>query len=336
MQTSCFGWPGLLPRALLGCRRLGLPRAPLHPGPARPAAPGHTGAGTGAGGTSPPDGTAHAAFPPQLRWGPCSRAQRRAAGGHRRGVVRGGHRRLFKSPSAGRELLGSATPGTQLGLGNRALRAGCRSQEVQSPCRQRAGSAGGDPEGSRTRGGVTVNRTACASRTRLLRRRGRTDTRAEDARTRVPGTPCWHRARWHLSNPTPSFSPSQLVEPPAPVSPQLCPAPSIRPSVRACVYVCVSVSEGWAAARPVSLRRIPALRGRRAAFPPLSQEFSFSLLYFPFLSPLVSGRCSDLDRDFWNNNDNTVQQKWSSYPPKEFILNISPYAPYGDPRLSLK
>lgn len=112
--------------------------------------------------------------------------------------------------------------------------------------------------------------------------------------------------------------------------------PSVRLSVRVCVYVCVSVSEGWAAARPVSLRRIPALRGRRAAFPPLSQEFSFSLLYFPFLSPLVSGRCSDLDRDFWNNNDNTVQQKWSSYPPKEFILNISPYAPYGDPRLSLK
>ncbi|XP_022447524.1 synaptotagmin-7 isoform X4 [Delphinapterus leucas] len=44
---------------------------------------------------------------------------------------------------------------------------------------------------------------------------------------------------------------------------------------------------------------------------------------------------SDLDRDFWNNNESTVQQKWSSYPPKEFILNISPYAPYGDPRLSL-
>ncbi|XP_021107417.1 synaptotagmin-7 isoform X8 [Heterocephalus glaber] len=44
---------------------------------------------------------------------------------------------------------------------------------------------------------------------------------------------------------------------------------------------------------------------------------------------------NDLDRDFWNNNDSTVQQKWSSYPPKEFILNISPYAPYGDPRLSL-
>ncbi|KAF0041030.1 hypothetical protein F2P81_006928 [Scophthalmus maximus] len=47
-------------------------------------------------------------------------------------------------------------------------------------------------------------------------------------------------------------------------------------------------------------------------------------------------RISDLDRDFWNNNDSsTVQQRWSSYPPKEFVLNISPYAPYGDPRLTL-
>ncbi|CAL8356509.1 unnamed protein product [Lota lota] len=45
---------------------------------------------------------------------------------------------------------------------------------------------------------------------------------------------------------------------------------------------------------------------------------------------------NDLDRDFWNNNDsNTEQQRWSSYPPKEFVLNISPYAPYGDPRLTL-
>uniref|UniRef100_A0A7N4PUL1 Synaptotagmin 7 n=1 Tax=Sarcophilus harrisii TaxID=9305 RepID=A0A7N4PUL1_SARHA len=44
---------------------------------------------------------------------------------------------------------------------------------------------------------------------------------------------------------------------------------------------------------------------------------------------------NDVDREFWNNNESTVQQKWSSYPPKEFILNISPYAPYGDPRLSL-
>ncbi|XP_056454986.1 synaptotagmin-7 [Gadus chalcogrammus] len=46
---------------------------------------------------------------------------------------------------------------------------------------------------------------------------------------------------------------------------------------------------------------------------------------------------NDLDRDFWNNNDSsTEQQRWSSYPPKEFVLNISPYAPYGDPRLTLK
>uniref|UniRef100_A0A8C4ZQG4 Synaptotagmin VIIa n=1 Tax=Gadus morhua TaxID=8049 RepID=A0A8C4ZQG4_GADMO len=45
---------------------------------------------------------------------------------------------------------------------------------------------------------------------------------------------------------------------------------------------------------------------------------------------------NDLDRDFWNNNDSsTEQQRWSSYPPKEFVLNISPYAPYGDPRLTL-
>ncbi|XP_059204561.1 synaptotagmin-7b [Centropristis striata] len=44
---------------------------------------------------------------------------------------------------------------------------------------------------------------------------------------------------------------------------------------------------------------------------------------------------SDMDRDFWNNNDSSnVQQRWSSYPPKEFLLNMSPYAPYGDPRLT--
>ncbi|XP_026122673.1 synaptotagmin-7 isoform X1 [Carassius auratus] len=56
----------------------------------------------------------------------------------------------------------------------------------------------------------------------------------------------------------------------------------------------------------------------------------------------VSGRgrgenkaINELDRDFWNNNDSSnVQQRWSSYPPKEFILNMSPYAPYGDPRLT--
>ncbi|TSK13476.1 hypothetical protein Baya_0350 [Bagarius yarrelli] len=51
---------------------------------------------------------------------------------------------------------------------------------------------------------------------------------------------------------------------------------------------------------------------------------------------LVVRSVCDLDRDFWNNNDNnTEQQRWSSYPPKEFVLNISPYAPYGDPRLTL-
>lgn len=54
------------------------------------------------------------------------------------------------------------------------------------------------------------------------------------------------------------------------------------------------------------------------------------------LSLCLSDR-SDLDRDFWNNNDSSnVQQRWSSYPPKEFLLNMSPYAPYGDPRLTPK
>ncbi|KAK7913294.1 hypothetical protein WMY93_013505 [Mugilogobius chulae] len=41
---------------------------------------------------------------------------------------------------------------------------------------------------------------------------------------------------------------------------------------------------------------------------------------------------NDLDRDFWNNNDSSnVQQRWSSYPPKEFLLNMSPYAPTETP-----
>lgn len=182
-------------------------------------------------------------------------------------------------------------------------------------------------------GSVMVNRAACASRTRLPRRPGHMDTCAGDTQTHVPGmhghTCSGHSARRHLSNP-PSFSPPQ----PAPVSPQLCPAPSVCPSV------CVSVSRGG---RPCSPSLSAGSRrsgggGAGVLFPPLLagiQLFSlvFSLL---FSFSLVCGRCSDLDRDFWNNNDNTVQQKWSSYPPKEFILNISPYAPYGDPRLSLK
>uniref|UniRef100_A0A8K9UBK6 Synaptotagmin-7 n=2 Tax=Oncorhynchus TaxID=8016 RepID=A0A8K9UBK6_ONCMY len=47
---------------------------------------------------------------------------------------------------------------------------------------------------------------------------------------------------------------------------------------------------------------------------------------------------NDLDRDFWNNNDSSssVQgRRWSSYPSKEFLLNISPNAPHGDQRLTL-
>lgn len=196
-----------------------------------------------------------------------------------------------------------------------------------------------------TRSSVTVNPAACASRIWLLRRRGCTDTRAEDVRTGVPrtrGHACrGHRARWRLSNPSPSFSllPSRRSRP-APISPQLCPAPSVHPSVRVwlCVFVCACRCPRGGRPRAPSLSpQDPGAPGAEGCFfLPFSQEFSFSLLYFPFLSPLVSGRCSDLDRDFWNNNDNTVQQKWSSYPPKEFILNISPYAPYGDPRLSLK
>lgn len=66
--------------------------------------------------------------------------------------------------------------------------------------------------------------------------------------------------------------------------------------------------------------------------------FSYLSCYSSFfLLPLSLSGHSDLDRDFWNNNDSSnVQQRWSSYPPKEFLLNMSPYAPYGDPRLTPK
>lgn len=87
-----------------------------------------------------------------------------------------------------------------------------------------------------------------------------------------------------------------------------------------------------------------------ASYSSFTPVFSLSLgclsiwtLFFPSvwlivaLSPVFLFGCSDLDRDFWNNNDSSsVQQRWSSYPPKEFILNMSPYTPYGDPRLTPK
>uniref|UniRef100_A0A803VUN4 Synaptotagmin-7 n=1 Tax=Ficedula albicollis TaxID=59894 RepID=A0A803VUN4_FICAL len=240
-----------------------------------------------------------------------------------------------------------------------------QSQEVQVLCWQQASSESRDLQGKGSRREGIRKGLQNAAVPPLIKRfqdpaaeqarthghtcRGHTDTRL--------GMPRRHRARRHLPNPPhPSLLPSRWSRPL--LSLHSSSHPSILLSVSVCVRVCVSVSEGWAprlspqdpgapgacvcvcrcprGGLPVSLRRILALRGLRAALPSLSQEFSFSLLYFPFLSPPESGRCSDLDRDFWNNNDNTVQQKWSSYPPKEFILNISPYAPYGDPRLSLK
>lgn len=222
----------------MGCRCLGLPRAPLCPGTAWPAAPGHTGVG---------------------------RSQLGLEGEAR-------HTRL-SLPSSGRVRAAGLNPESQTGIDEG--REGWAPAAFQVPQRRRGaarlhspwhaaragqrGAAGGLPEpggsgsmlaagwfgrkgpggGSPTRSSITVNQAACASRTRLLRRRGRTETRAEDAQTRVSGTPRRHRTCCHLSNPTSSFSPSQPAEPPAPVSPQLCPAPSIRPSVRVRVCVCV-------------------------------------------------------------------------------------------------
>lgn len=117
-----------------------------------------------------------------------------------------------------------------------------------------------------------------------------------------------------------------------------CPRPEC---VRACVRVRVPVQGARLGARlPLfllqepTLAHLPSVCPDRPLCPPgLAVLVSSCISLF---SPLSLCPSSDLDRDFWNNNESTVQQKWSSYPPKEFILNISPYAPYGDPRLSLK
>lgn len=104
-----------------------------------------------------------------------------------------------------------------------------------------------------------------------------------------------------------------------------------------CVHMCVGRP-------PLFLPQAPTPHPPHPQFPargarPFCPHGTWAVLVsscISLFSPLSLCPSSDLDRDFWNNNESTVQQKWSSYPPKEFILNISPYAPYGDPRLSLK
>lgn len=113
------------------------------------------------------------------------------------------------------------------------------------------------------------------------------------------------------------------------------PRECVRPGGRVRVHV---QGRRWEPACLSSSRRSrpgpPALCVPRGPCPPGRAVLVSSCI--SLFSPLSLCPSSDLDRDFWNNNESTVQQKWSSYPPKEFILNISPYAPYGDPRLSLK
>lgn len=112
--------------------------------------------------------------------------------------------------------------------------------------------------------------------------------------------------------------------------------------VCACVHVCECLCKGrrLGARLPLFLPQEPTLARPALRVPsPAPLPPGLAVLVSPCISlfsPLSLCPSSDLDRDFWNNNESTVQQKWSSYPPKEFILNISPYAPYGDPRLSLK
>lgn len=93
------------------------------------------------------------------------------------------------------------------------------------------------------------------SRPPLQAQRRPPDPAAQDARMRPPAQSP------QLSNPSASFSPSQ------PVSPQLCPAPSVRPPVRL----------------SVSLRRArpQRLAGGRGGCAPPRQEFSFLSLVFP-------------------------------------------------------
>uniref|UniRef100_A0A8K9UEW2 Synaptotagmin-7 n=1 Tax=Oncorhynchus mykiss TaxID=8022 RepID=A0A8K9UEW2_ONCMY len=65
---------------------------------------------------------------------------------------------------------------------------------------------------------------------------------------------------------------------------------------------------------------------------------SVSLSLCLSVSLSLSALSLSLYRDFWNNNDSSssVQgRRWSSYPSKEFLLNISPNAPHGDQRLTL-
>lgn len=162
---------------------------------------------------------------------------------------------------------------------------------------------------------------------------------------RPPHSPPRHHHPTPSGDPGPlSFSlplsPSFSLPPASRVRGSGLPACSVPPF--ACLLppssVCGRVCECACAARLSSSRRSRPARPSRCAPGPSACPGLVVLVSscISLFSPLSLCPSSDLDRDFWNNNESTVQQKWSSYPPKEFILNISPYAPYGDPRLSLK
>lgn len=112
------------------------------------------------------------------------------------------------------------------------------------------------------------------SRPPLKAQRRPPDPAAQDARMRPPAQS--PRAGWQrrqLSNPSASFSPSQ------PVSPQLCPAPSVRPPARPPVRLSVSLRR----ARP---QRLAGGRGDRAP-PGRNSAFSLSLVFPSSFSPGV-------------------------------------------------